>query len=129
MSSIEKDIKRYMRAISKKLISDNKQKKAILSDIENSIYDFAENKGITNISEIYNRFGTPEEVAKSYISQEAPEKLKNKLFTKKILIILFICIILIAFIIFLVTTVNNWQIPYYKDTFTFTKEKAPWTLH
>lgn len=127
MSEIEKDIKSYIKMIGKKLICKNKQKKLILADIENSIYDFAENKGITNIQEIYDRFGTPEDVAKSYLFQEAPSAFKKKLSARKILITLLFCIMIIAFIEFLYPKINSYLVSRastFKDTLIFVEESS-----
>lgn len=98
MSSIEKDIKQYIKAIKRNLFCDRKSKQQIISDIENSIYDFAENKGISDIKEIYDRFGTPYEVAKQYISQEYTKTVKRTTDKRKIIIVAVICTVLLSVI-------------------------------
>ena len=54
MSDIEKGIKKYLSEIKSNLICSGKLKSDIIKEIESSIYDYAENKEIKDISEVYN---------------------------------------------------------------------------
>lgn len=98
MSAIEKDIKQYIKDINKNLLCDRKNRQQIISDIENSIYDFAENKGISDIKEIYDRFGTPDEVAKQYLSQEYKKTVNNTADKRTITVTAIVCSILLIII-------------------------------
>ena len=86
MHTIEKDIKTYLTQTKNFLICDSKLKKIITAEIEQSIYEYAENNGISDIGQIYEHFGTPEETAKTYLSQAEPKKLKKAVSTNKIII-------------------------------------------
>lgn len=86
MSTIEKDIRKYISDVGKNLVCSGKLKKQIMNDIENSIYDYAENNGITDISQIISRFGSPEEVAQAHLSDTDPKKIKNATNIRKIII-------------------------------------------
>lgn len=86
MSTIEKDIRNYISDVGRNLVCSGKLKKEIMNDIENSIYDYAENNGITDISQIISRFGSPEEVAQAHLSDTDPKKIKNATNIRKIII-------------------------------------------
>lgn len=86
MIKIEKDIEKYMRAVEEYLVCPKEQKEKVLSEIRNSIYVYAEEKGIADISEIYDRFGTPEEIASQALSTVDPKMIKKVLSIKRAVI-------------------------------------------
>lgn len=86
MIKIEKDIEKYMRAVEEYLVCPKEQKEKVLSEIRNSIYVYAEEKGIADISEIYDRFGTPEEIASQALSTVDPKMIKKALSIKRAVI-------------------------------------------
>ncbi len=101
MHTIKKDIKAYLTQTKNFLICDSKLKKNIIAEIEESIYEYAENNGISDISQIYERFGNPEETAKTYLSQAEPKRLKKAVSTNRI--ITFAAVIaLVMFAVFLI---------------------------
>jgi len=106
MSSIEKDIRKYISDVGKNLICSGKMKKQLMADIENSIYDYAENNGISDISQITSRFGSPEEVARTHLADTDPKKLKKAINIRKIVIssvlIAFAMIVFCYFISYLI---------------------------
>lgn len=103
MRTLETDVKKYLSETKKYLLCDSKRKKEILKEIEESIYEIAEKKGITNLEQIYKHFGTPEETASTHLSQADPKKIKNAVNIRKI-ICTGIFIALIMYAIFLITT-------------------------
>lgn len=97
MIMLDKDVKTYLSNISKYLVCNKKQKKIILEDIEASINDYIENSNVNNISAVYNHFGSPEDIAKTYLANFVkPSDIKKAVSKKKVLIIA----ILIALVIF-----------------------------
>ena len=69
MIKLEKDIKKYIDEVEEYLVCIGKDKKNIIDEIRKSIYVYAEENGIADIKEVYEHFGTPEEIAqcpKSY---------------------------------------------------------------
>lgn len=86
MIKIEKDIEKYMRAVEEYLVCPKEQKEKVLSEIRNSIYVYAEEKGIADISETYDRFGTPEEIASQALSTVDPKMIKKALSIKRAVI-------------------------------------------
>ena len=97
MIMIDKDIKNYLNDISTYLVCTKKQKKIILEDIKTSIRDYIETTNINDMSEIYNHFGSPEDIAKTYLANFVkPADIKKVVSKKKVLIIA----IVIALVIF-----------------------------
>ncbi len=96
MSVIEKDIKKYISDISENLICSKEQKSAILDEIETSVTDFAEKNGCDSIDAIYERFGTPQDIAKAQLLTVDPAAVKKAVSKKKAVIIALI----IALVVF-----------------------------
>ncbi len=87
-SMLEKEVKKYLGSIAKKLVCSRKQKRLILKDIEQSIRDYIENENITDISQLYSHFGSAEEIAKTYLADfVTPADIKKAVNKKKALII------------------------------------------
>ncbi len=97
MSVIEKDIKKYTSDVSENLICSKKQKSAILDEIEASVTEFAEQNSCDNIEAIYERFGTPQDIAKAHLSNIDPATVKKAVSKKKAIIIALI-IALVVFV-------------------------------
>lgn len=87
MHATEKEIEKYLSEIRDSLVCSSKLKNEIISEIEGLLYDFAERKEIRDISEIYEHFGTPEEMAKTYLSQADPKTIRNAIKFKKVVIV------------------------------------------
>ncbi len=87
MHATEKEIEKYLSEIRDGLVCSRKLKKEIINEIEGFVYDYAERKEIRDISEIYEHFGTPEEMAKTYLSQADPKAIKRAVNMRKVVII------------------------------------------
>jgi len=88
MSTIEKDIRKYISDVGKNLICSGKLKKQILKDIENTVLDYTDNRQITDINEIYAHFGTPEDLAKTFLLSADVKSVKRKIKVRNIIIVL-----------------------------------------
>lgn len=120
MKKINKDIKKYCSEIKKQLSCSNSIKLAFISELKNRIYEYIEEhpgEEIT-ISDIENRFGTPENIALSFTSTEDMQYLHKKarkyIFYKILSFVLLIALIVTAYILadviineFTVTITNN----------------------
>lgn len=84
MIKIEKDIKKYIDEVEEYLVCISKDKKNIIDEIRNSIYVYAEENGISDIKEVYDHFGTPEEIASQHLSTVDPKMIKKALSIKRI---------------------------------------------
>lgn len=97
MCTIEKEIEKYLSEIQNNLVGSNKAKKNIISEIEGLVYDYAEVKGVKDISDIYSHFGTPEEMAQTYLSQSDPKKIARAVRIKKAVVIgVIVALVLVA---------------------------------
>lgn len=84
---MKKDIDNYIKEINANIICDFKTRKKYLADIKNSIYDYIDEANAENMDEIYNQFGTPQEISKSFFDGADIKKIKKRMnFTKVIII-------------------------------------------
>ena len=86
MIKIEKDIKKYIDEVEEYLVCIGKDKKNIIDEIRKSIYVYAEENGISDIKEVYDHFGTPEEIASQHLSTVDPKMIKKALSIKRAVI-------------------------------------------
>lgn len=117
MSVIEKEIEKYLLEIRSNLVCSRKLKKDIIEEIESSIYDYAEYKGIKDISEVYIHFGTPEEMARTHLSQIDPKKIKKAVNVRNVVIIgvLFAIVMLTILYVAIFIDAHNSHNSAYKD--------------
>ena len=102
MTEINKDIEKYLSQVKAYLPCKKSDKAVILTDIRLAIYEFAENSDIQSIDDIYKRFGTPEEIAKVYLSDAEPKNIKKAISLRKVLVWAVVAVVL-AFVIFLLS--------------------------
>ncbi len=86
MDTLEKEIDKYLSDVRKFIICDKKKKDYLVQQIEESVYEFADRNGISDISEIYEKFGTPEELAHEHLGEVEPKKVLNAMYLKRVLI-------------------------------------------
>lgn len=101
MIKIEKDIEKYIDEVEEYLVCLEKNKQKVIDEIRNSIYVYAEENGISDIGEVYDRFGTPEEIASQHLSAVDPKKIKKALSIKRVFAIALSALV-VSFIVFLV---------------------------
>lgn len=101
MIKIEKDIEKYIDEVEEYLVCLEKNKQKVIDEIRNSIYVYAEENGISDIGEVYDRFGTPEEIASQHLSAVDPKKIKKALSIKRVFAIALTALV-VSFIVFLV---------------------------
>lgn len=87
MCTIETEIEKYISEIESNLVCCGRLNKSLAKEIEGSVYDYAESRDIKDISEVYNHFGTPEEMARAYLSQVDPKKIRKAVNVRKVVII------------------------------------------
>ena len=95
MTEINKDIEKYLSQVKAYLPCRKADKTAILEDIRQAIFEFTENSGAETIDDIYKRFGTPEEIAKSYLSDTEPQNIKKAINVRKVIIAAVVAFLLI----------------------------------
>ena len=102
MTAIKKDIEKYISEVGTHLFCLKKNKKTVLEDIREAVFEFTENNDVTSMDVIYERFGTPEEIAKAYIADAEPKNIKKAISVRKVLVWAVVAVVL-AFVIFLLS--------------------------
>ncbi len=95
MTEIKKDIEKYLSQVKAYLPCRKADKTAIIKDIRQAILEFTENSGAETIDDIYKRFGTPEEIAKAYLSDTEPQNIKKAINVRKVIIAAVVAFLLI----------------------------------
>lgn len=96
MSIAKKDLKKYLSSIEANLICSKDEKKRILSDYESSINDFISEDCNNSMEAVYAHFGSPQDIAKAYLTYADPVYVKKAVDIRKIAIIVAIIVILIV---------------------------------
>ncbi len=100
MKTIENEINLYISEVRKNLVCNRKIKKQTVTDIRNSVFDYAESNNITDINLIYKHFGSPEELAKSFMTENDIKYIKRKIVLRRIILaVVFIILALISFLL------------------------------
>lgn len=86
MTDLNKAISDYIADVRKNLICSRKLKKTIINDFRNSVLDLAEERKVTDINEIYAHFGTPKEIAESYLTEADAEKFSKTVIIRRIIL-------------------------------------------
>ena len=88
MGSNDPALKRYFRSISDELPCSRKMKKQVISQIRNSIVDYLQENPNIDFTAVQSHFGTPQEIAASYVDdQDASALLRKMSIKKKVLVI------------------------------------------
>lgn len=100
MTTIERDIEKYISDVNSHLLCSSKKKKEIIEDIRGAVLDFAENSGAENIEDVYKHFGTPEELAKAHLAELDPKQIKKKVNIRRIILLgVIAALAMIAFVL------------------------------
>ena len=76
-------LKRYIRSISDALPCSGKVKKQIVSQLCESIIDYLEQNPEADLAMVQAHFGTPQEIAASYVHEQNASTLLHKMSIKK----------------------------------------------
>lgn len=105
----QKDLNSYYSLISRSLICSKKQKAAFLGELKTSVEEYlCENEGAT-AEDVYAFFGTPAEIAGSFMENNSAEKLKKGLGVRRMVFIALAVALLIylAFIVISLIDVHS----------------------
>lgn len=109
MDKFHKDINVFLSEISKNLVCSKKQKKLILTDIKESVLDFAEEHNTNNMDDVYAHFGTAQEIAKQFLSETEPKKISKIICIRKVLIVTAAIIVLLVAITLTITLIDAYN--------------------
>ncbi len=84
---LEKAIRKYKKRTKALLLCDSKMAKAYLQDLDNSITDYVEENGVTDIEEIIAHFGDPEVVARAFFETADIRRIKKRMNIKHAVLI------------------------------------------
>lgn len=65
-NKLQKDIERYIKDINLHLLCSRSEKKKIISDLKETVFDYAESNNIENAQQIFDHFGSVQYVAESF---------------------------------------------------------------
>ena len=82
-NSIETDVKKYKRRIKANLICSTEHSKRFLKELFDRIDDYIEQNPESDFSDIQDHFGTPEDIAKSFLVETDINIIRKKLRIKK----------------------------------------------
>ena len=118
MTAIGKDIEKYISEVGTHLFCLKKNKKEVLAEIREAVFEFAENNEVHSIDGIYKRFGTPEEIAKAYLSDAEPKNIKKAINIRKVSVAAVAIVLAMLAIIFIIVIVDshNANAAYFTDT-------------
>lgn len=83
MGSNNPALKRYIRSISNALPCSGKMKRQVVSQIHNSIIDYVQENPDADFAAVQSHFGTPQEIAASYVDNQDTSALLRKMSIKK----------------------------------------------
>lgn len=107
MNRINKDIEKYLEEIKKNLVCSAAQKKTVINDLRNSIYDYVDETKATDIEDIYSHFGQPEDIAEQFVSETGGKYLKKSLSVKNVLIAAIVALFTIALIFLTIDFIDS----------------------
>lgn len=107
MIKIEKDIEKYINEVEEYLVCLEKNKQKVIDEIRNSIYVYAEENGISDIGEVYDRFGTPEEIASQHLSAIDPKRIKKALSIKRVVAAAMAAIVLMVAVMIIIELIDS----------------------
>ena len=92
---LRNEIKKYLKEIRSLLFCDSKTLKGFLKDFENDVTNFADDNGVTDMQQIIEHFGTPDQVAREFFETTDLRKIKNRLQVKRYIL----CGVLVALLV------------------------------
>lgn len=120
-------VQKYLKSLKRAVGSSSAQKREALEQLETDVLLYAEDHEITDVNVIVKRFGSPEEIAKSFVETSDAKDIKRLLNNKRRVIIA-TCIVLAVVLVAAITVVsinafNLWRSEafrngYYVETIT-----------
>lgn len=105
--SFQKDLKIYKNEIKSKLICDSKVSKKFVEDLQNNIDNYIADNDVTSIEEIYNHFGTADDIANAFFETVDIKTVRKKIGLKKLIAVLVVTVIIICGISMTVMVMNS----------------------
>lgn len=95
MPVCEKKLKRYYKNIQRELVCSREAKRRILSDIAPNVVAYLSEHPETDLAAVENHFGTPRQIAASYVDSLGTQELLRKLkLRNRILLIVTVALVI-----------------------------------
>ncbi len=104
---IIQDLKTYYKEIDKALICEKKVKKTFLNELKVNIEQYVKDSGIDNINEIKKHFGSPQEIANSFLGDIDTSALKKQLSIKKVVIVALIVLVIVISLVYILALLDS----------------------
>ena len=106
MNDVKKAAAEFLTQIKNGLACSDSEKSRITEDIENSVFDYIEENGVTDISEVYRQFGTPQEICAQFNAEVEPKKIKKMLSIRKTVLVGVIVIVAMVALSLIITLID-----------------------
>lgn len=96
---MKKELTRYYRSISRYLPIKNAQRQQILEQIRHSVENYLGEHPEADMAALTAHFGTPQEIAASYVENMTPEEILKKFRIRRTVLIVICSVVVVAFLI------------------------------
>ena len=106
---LRNETKKYLKEVRSLLFCDAKTLKSFLKDFENDVTNFANDNGVTDMQQIIEHFGTPDQVARGFFETTDLRKIKKRLQVKRYILcgILAVALIWAVILTFIATDIHK----------------------
>lgn len=104
--ALDKQLRKYYRDIKKALIGNAAKRRTLLMSLKMNVENYIAENSVTDMQEILEQFGTPEEVTEAYLEQFSEVELSKK--AKKFKYFYMIAVVLIlGMILFFIAFIHG----------------------
>lgn len=117
--TLKKELQVYFKEVEDLLLCDRKSKKAFLRDLQADVDEFVSTEPDADLNGIRTAFGTPSEIAESFLKNADIVQLKKKMNIKKIILIALLAVVLVyvAFVVASFIDVHTEAHGYFEEGF------------
>lgn len=107
----------YIKSVKKQLICKTAESKKMLRELKSEVEEFLQQNPNADTAQVEERFGTPEEIAKAYLSDTEPQNIKKAINIRKVLLAAVAIALAMLTITFIITIIDNHsgKIVYYES--------------
>lgn len=94
-NKLERDVKKYKRQVKANLLCSTSLSKQFLADFSDAIDNYIEENNVTRLEEVQNHFGSPEQIARSFLAETDISLIRKKVRLKNFILLAVIAALLI----------------------------------
>ena len=108
----------YYKNVEQLLLCDRKSKRVFLTDLKNDVNEFIQQEPLADFACVLSSFGTPQEIAESFLRNADIAKIKKRMNIKKIVLfsLLAVLLVYICFVIASFIDVHTESHGYFEDS-------------